>query len=118
MVREAEENAEMDRIAKENIEAKNQLESYLYNVRSSVSDGLKDKISEEDKNTVNEAVSGALHWLEEHLSESKSVYEEKKKEVEQVVSPIISKAYGASPSDKAEDTSSEESTSSAESAEE
>eukprot|EP01038_Epipyxis_sp_PR26KG_P009233 gene9233-12447_t len=93
MVKEAEDNAESDRLARENVESKNQLESYLYSVRASVKDTLKDKISEEDKDVVNKLVTESLTWLEEHPSESKTVYDEKKAEVEAVASPIITKAY-------------------------
>lgn len=105
MVREAEENAESDKIARENIEAKNQLESYLYGLRTSIEDTLKDKISDDDKEKVNKAVSECLTWLESNQQESKSEYEAKRKEVESVANPIIAKAYqagpppGASPSD-------------------
>ena len=44
MVKEAEENAEEDAKAQKRIEAKNQLESYLYSLRNTVDDTLKDKI--------------------------------------------------------------------------
>lgn len=95
MVKEAEENAEADKVLRENVEAKNQLESYLYSVRTSVQDTLKDKISESDKEKVNTAVTQALSWLEEHTAESKAVYEDKRKEVEAISSPVISAAYTA-----------------------
>merc|ERR1712196_260572 len=52
MIREAEENAETDKLLKESVEAKNQLESYLYNLRVSVKDTLADKIVEEDKEKI------------------------------------------------------------------
>ena len=93
MVKEAEENAEADKLVRENVEAKNQLESFLYSVRTSVQDTLKDKISESDKEKVNSAVNQALSWLEEHPAESKAVYEDKRKEVEAFSSPINSAAY-------------------------
>jgi hypothetical protein len=96
MVKEAEENAEVDRIAKENIEAKNQLESYLYGVRTSFEDTLKDKIPASDKEKGLLLIKEALTWLEGHLLETKLAYDEKRKEVEVVVAPIISTAYSAS----------------------
>lgn len=98
MIREAEENAETDRILRENVEAKNQLEAYLYSVRSSCNDALKDKISDDEKSTVDKSVADGLSWLEDHGAETKAVYDDKKKEVEAVVSPIITKAYQANPS--------------------
>lgn len=95
MVKEAEENAEADKILRENVEGKNQLESFLYSVRTSVQETLKDKIPEADREKVGAAVSQALTWLEEHPSETKAVYEEKRKEVEAISSPVISAAYAA-----------------------
>mmetsp|Transcript_53525 Transcript_53525/g.105550 ORF Transcript_53525/g.105550 Transcript_53525/m.105550 type:complete len:711 (+) Transcript_53525:77-2209(+) len=95
MVKEAEENAEADKAAKENVEAKNQLESYLYNLRNSVRDSLKEKLSEEDRELVNNTVSNALTWLETHTTSDKSEYDEKRAEVEAIAGPIISKAYSA-----------------------
>merc|ERR1712032_1080250 len=52
MVKEAEEFAEEDKKVKERIDARNGLESYLYNLKNTLNDeekGLSDKISAEDK---------------------------------------------------------------------
>lgn len=97
MVKEAEENAENDRVARENVEAKNQLESYLYTLRNSIEDTLKDKISEDDKKKVLDAVTAALTWLEENQNSTKAMYDEKKKEVEDIANPVIAQAYQSSP---------------------
>lgn len=100
MLKEAEENAEADKNLKEAVEAKNHLESYLYNLKNSVEDSLKDKISNEDKAVVNTAVTDALSWLEENPSQQKDVYENKRKEVENIANPIITKAYNSDSSSK------------------
>ena len=111
MVREAEENAEADKLLRQRVDAKNQLESYLYGLRSSVTDTLKDKIDEADKETLTKMVTEALAWLEEHPDESKEAYDEKRKSVEDVANPIISKAYnypeggGAAPAEEASSSS-------------
>jgi endoplasmic reticulum chaperone BiP len=97
MVEEAEENAEADREVREMVEAKNQLESYLYNLRSSVEDTLKDKISEEEAEALRATVQAALTWLEENPDESKEAYADKLKEVETEANPVISRAYGQAP---------------------
>jgi endoplasmic reticulum chaperone BiP len=54
MVKEAEEFAEEDRLAKEKIDAKNQLENYIFSVKSQVNDAdkLGSKINESDKTKV------------------------------------------------------------------
>ena len=65
MVSEAEKyKAEDDEQAKR-IQARNQLEGYAYQVKSTVEDDkLKDKISEEDRNTVLEKCKEVLEWFD------------------------------------------------------
>ena len=54
MLREAEEFAEQDKLAKEKIEARQALDNYLYSVKSSMSDPekLKGKLSSDDEETL------------------------------------------------------------------
>jgi hypothetical protein len=46
MVKQAEQYAEQDKALKDRIEARNQLETYIYNMKSTIEDKMKDKISE------------------------------------------------------------------------
>lgn len=107
MVQEAEEYAEEDKLLKEKVDARNQLETYCYNMKNSIgdSDKLADKLEEEDKAAVDEAVSEALEWLDDNPSADKEEYEEKLKEVEGICNPIVSKVYqgGESPEGEEED---------------
>jgi heat shock protein 5 len=96
MVQEAEEFAEQDKKVKDRIDARNQLETFVYNMKSNVEDKLKDKIEEEDKEKVLEAVKEAMDWMEENTDAEADEYKEKLKEVEDVCNPIISAAYGKS----------------------
>jgi len=98
LVKEAEENAEEDRLARERVEAKNQLEAYLYGLRASLKDALKEKVSAEDKAKLDGLVGEALIWLESNPAAAKSEYDDKRAEVEAVAGPIVSKAYGSAPS--------------------
>ena len=95
MVKEAEENAEADKLIRQTIDAKNQLESYLYSLRSTIDDTLKDKIEANEKEKLREIITESLKWLEDHQDETKQVYEDKRKEVEAVANPIIAKVYGS-----------------------
>merc|ERR1712232_760222 len=63
MVQEAEDFAEQDAAEKAKIEAKNQLEAYLYNLKNSISDQLEGKLEGNDKETLSSAVEVALIWL-------------------------------------------------------
>lgn len=95
MVAEAEENAETDKQLRQTVEARNGLETYLYSLRQSVDETLKEKIAEEDRATLGKLVTEALAWLEETASASKGDYDAKRREVEVVANPVIAKAYGA-----------------------
>jgi len=78
---EAEEFAEQDKAVKARVDAKNQLETYAYNIKSTVEDKAKDKVSAEDKKTVLEAVKEALEWVEENPEADADEFNDKRKEV-------------------------------------
>ena len=95
MVEEAEEFAEEDRKIKERVDARNSLETYAYNMKNTVSDSdkLADKLEEDDKSTIEEAIKEVLDWLDDNQDAEKEEYEEKLKEIEGVCNPIVSKVY-------------------------
>jgi len=94
MVSEAEEFAEQDAKDRANIEARNGLESYLYNLRNSfTSSGLKEKLTAEDSETLETTTSEALVWLEDNPALEKEDYDNKQKEVEEVANPILKRVY-------------------------
>merc|ERR1719427_1502479 len=100
MVAEAEKFKEEDEKVKDTIVAKNALESYAYNMKSSVEDDkVKDKISEEDKQTILDRCKETLAWMDDNSSASKDEYEHQQKELEKVCSPIITKMYQAAGGD-------------------
>merc|ERR1712029_1257259 len=96
MVAEAEKYAAEDEAQKSRIEAKNSLESYVFNMKTSVEDEkVADKLSEEDKKTVLDKCNEAVAWIDSNQTAEKDEFDDKKKEVEGVCSPIIQKLYAA-----------------------
>merc|ERR1711920_819455 len=96
MVREAEEFADEDAKVKEKVDKRNALEGYAYNLRNTLNDeekGVADKISEEDKEKLEEAVKETLDWLDENDDADVEEFEEKQKELEGIANPIMSKIY-------------------------
>lgn len=93
MVQEAEEFAEQDANEKAKVQARNDLEAYLYNLKNSINDTLEGKLSEDDKSTLSKSIEDGLIWLEDNPAAEKEEYDEKQKEVEQVANPILKKAY-------------------------
>ncbi|GMI24584.1 hypothetical protein TeGR_g2858, partial [Tetraparma gracilis] len=95
MVKEAEEMADADKEEKDKVEARNGLESYLYNMRNTL-ESIGDKLEEGDKEALKNAVDGGLTWLEDNGdTASKAEMDDKQKEVEEIANPIIAKAYEA-----------------------
>jgi len=95
MVKEAEEFAEEDKNQKEKIDGRNALEGYAYNMRNQINDKdkLGGKISAEDKETIEEAVTAAIDWLDEAKDAGKDEYAEKLKELEGKCNPIVEAIY-------------------------
>jgi L1 cell adhesion molecule like protein len=94
MVKEAEEFKEQDEEIARKIEAKNKLEGYVYNVKSSVLGDEKMKTSiGAEVDTVQNTIDEAIKWLDDSAERTQEDYDAKQKEVEAVLMPIIQKAY-------------------------
>jgi len=92
MVDEAEKYAEEDQMIKERVDAKNGLESYLYNLKNTLEDS-GDKVSAEDRKDLEDMIDESLDWIEDNAGVDKDEYLEKQKEVEQIANPIIRQMY-------------------------
>merc|ERR1719223_1441932 len=77
------------------VEVTFEIEGYLYGLKNQVGDDEKlgAKLSDEDKATINEAVDEKISWLEENQDADSEEYKDAKKEVEDIVSPIIQALY-------------------------
>lgn len=94
MVEEAKEFEEADRRKAEAIEAKNQLESYVHSVKNAMNEEkIKQLIDTESKSKLEALFSEILNYIDEHPNESRDVYEEKRKQLEDVWNPIVVKLY-------------------------
>tara|TARA_B110001450_G_scaffold224047_1_gene221474 strand:- start:2827 stop:4794 length:1968 start_codon:yes stop_codon:yes gene_type:complete len=109
MVQEAEEFAEEDKRTKDRIDGRNALESYCYQLKTSLEDEDKPlDISEEDRDSLDEAIKEALEWLDDNQEAEKEDYDAKQKELEAVANPIISAAYQSTTPESEEDDDEEE----------
>ncbi len=92
MVKEAEKFKDADEKIKAKVEAKNKLEGYCLSVRSSMLDEAKMKSAlGDDATNVEETIKETLTWLE--TDRTTEEYNEKQKEVEGKLMPLIQKAY-------------------------
>ena len=95
MISDAEKFAEEDKLVKDKVESKNELESYAYSLKNQVGDAdkLGGKLSEDEKSKILAAVNSAIEWLDSNPDAEAEEYKEKKKEVEEIVNPIVTKLY-------------------------
>jgi len=96
MVNDAEKFKAEDDKQKERIAAKNGLESYCFNMKTTIDDEkVKDKISDDDRKTIGDKCDEAIKWLDANQLAEVEEFNEKQKEVEGVCNPIITKLYQA-----------------------
>jgi len=97
MVREAADFEEDDRKVREKVEARNSLESTAYSLRNQITDKekLANKLSSEDKATIDAAVKEAIAFLDENPNADKEDLDQAREKLQSVTNPIIQKAYGS-----------------------
>ena len=95
MIQDADKFAEEDKKLKERVESRNELESYAYSLKTQVNDKEKlgAKISDEDKATIEKAADEKISWLDSNQEAEAEDFKAQKKELEEIVTPIISKLY-------------------------
>ncbi len=98
MVEEAEKFKEEDKKVQDRMEAKNKLENYCFSMRNTMlnDDNMKQKLGD-DAETVDKMTNETLEWMEQDEdSKTTEDYENKLKELETQLSPLIQKAYQSS----------------------
>jgi len=68
---------------------------YVYQIKNTINDKEKlgGKIPEDDKTAIEDALKETIEWLDENVDEDKEVYDEKYKELEEIVNPVFAKLY-------------------------
>merc|ERR1711952_385476 len=95
MVADAEKFKGEDDKQKERIAAKNGLESFIFNLKSSLdNEEIKSKLSAEELSGAESALNDALKWMDSNQLAEKEEFEDKQKELETMSRPIMSKIYG------------------------
>ncbi|KAL6453581.1 SSA2 Heat shock protein SSA2 [Candida maltosa Xu316] len=100
MVSEAEKFKEEDEKEAARVQAKNQLETYAYSLKNTVSEEqFKSKLEESEVEAVTKAADETISWLDANQTASEEEFTDKQKELESVANPVMTKAYqaGATP---------------------
>merc|ERR1712135_268090 len=97
MVNEAEKFKAEDDKQKERIGAKNGLESYCFNMKSTIEESnIKDKLDDSERNFITDKCNETISWLERNQTAKVEEYKDKQKELEATFNPIVKKLYGNS----------------------
>ena len=99
--KDAEAHASEDKKKKEAVEVRNQLENSIYQAEK-MPDEYKDKISDDDKETIKKAVKEAREAMNES-GDDKDKLEEAMKKLNDAIMPIGAKMYQAASDDKKSD---------------
>ena len=97
MLKNAEQFAEEDRIIKEKLDSKHDLQNYIYQMRNTIEDRdkLADKMNEDDKNAIASALTEAEDWLNSNTDAEKDDIDYQKRELQSVCDPIIAQIYNS-----------------------
>merc|ERR1712055_813566 len=95
MINDAEKFADEDAALKSKVEARNELESYASSLKNQLSDKEKlgVKLSDDEQSKIEEVINEKIAWLEENQDASAEDLKAQKKEMEDIVQPIIAKLY-------------------------
>jgi L1 cell adhesion molecule like protein len=97
MVKAAEKYKEEDEKQKAIVEARNDLENYLYGVKNSIAtkaEGAPPNF-DEVKGEIDPIVEEGMKWFEENPKETAEVYKNKQKEYTEKIQPLLMKLQGA-----------------------
>jgi len=96
MIREAKQFEEQDKKVKEKIDARNSLENYIYSMKNTIEDkekGIGDKLSESEKETIQDSIKEHQEWLNSNNEAEKEDFESHLKDLQKTCDPIIAKIY-------------------------
>merc|ERR1712154_662421 len=95
MINDAEKFAKEDAELKSKVEARNELESYAYSLKNQLSDKEKlgGKLSDDEQSKIEEIINEKIKWLEDNPEADADEFKAQKKEMEDIVQPIIAKLY-------------------------
>ena len=96
MVKEAEEYAEADIVHKEQVQARNNLEGYAYNLRNSIQQA-DCKLNDADKKEIDDAVSATLEWIESNPLPERSTILRQQSKLEDICNPILERGSTSNP---------------------
>lgn len=97
MIQDAEKFADEDKAIKERIDAKHALQNYIYTMRNTIEDKdkLAEKLSSDDKSTIQDIITETEDWLNSNEDADKDAFNEQMKAMQAICDPIIASIYNS-----------------------
>merc|ERR1711974_487648 len=94
MVNDAEKYKAEDEQQKDRISAKNGLESYIFNMKSSLGEEqIKSRLSGEEVNTITTALDETMGWLDRNQLAETEEFKSKQQELERLINPVMTRLH-------------------------
>jgi len=97
MVQEAEEYEEQDKKERERVEARNNLEGFVFQTKSSLAGAeggrLSEQLTDDEKESIDKALEEANEWLDDHQNAEREELDDKLAELKEHVNPVVKLAY-------------------------
>jgi len=94
MVQEAEQHRVEDEEQRARVDARNSLEAYAFQMKSTVDEpNIKEKLSEDDRQAILNKSTEVLSWIDSNQMASKDEYDYQKRELEDIYRPIMTKLH-------------------------
>jgi len=94
MVNDAEKYKAEDEQQKDRISAKNGLESYIFNMKSSLGEEqIKSRLSGEEVTTITTALDETMDWLDRNQLAETEEFKSRQQELEKLINPIMTRLY-------------------------
>jgi len=96
MLEEYEQFQDQDKLLRERINARNEVEKFAYNLNAQLTDETNKVyklIAEDDRQTLTHAITETLQWLDQNRDAELAVSQQKFNEIEQLANPILEKIY-------------------------
>ena len=104
LVNEAEKCKEEDDLIRQKIETKNGLESYIYQVKNSLTEEVKKKLEEDEIKLIEDETENALNWLDDNQKVELEELKSFEKEFKEKVQPVMSKIHQSGASEESSGT--------------
>lgn len=94
MLADAEKHKDEDAAEALRIQAKNELEAYVYSSKSAINDeSIKSKLTEEDIKSAKEVIAKGEEYVDNNTTATKDEFEAHMQEMKTVLDPIMTKCY-------------------------